>query len=218
MGRRQLQDPVIDRVGVGHVAECEIIVDRRRQQPPRRQRMPQQAAQFGGEGKGPVGQERVIERLFAEPVASQEQLLPPAVPQREREHPFEPVEARRPPALPGMHDRFGVAVGAEDMAARQQLRPQRGVIVDLAVEDDRDRFIFVKNRLLAAFKIDDRQPPMSEPHPRFDMKPLAVGAAMRKRRGHPAQHGQRDGTAGIGGKNAGDPAHGLLRLTYCALF
>ncbi len=52
------------------------------------------------------------------------------------------------------------------VAARLQPRPQRGVVVDLAVEDDPDRAVLVRHRLVAARHVDDGQPAVGEPHRR----------------------------------------------------
>ena len=48
------------------------------------------------------------------------------------------------------------------MAAVDQLAPQLGVIVDLAVEDDRYRAVLVPHRLRAAGEVEDGEPAVAE--------------------------------------------------------
>ncbi len=105
-----------------------------------------------------VGQQRVVQRLDAEPVAREEQRLLVAVPQREREHAAEALDAALAPRLPRVHDHFGVAARAEGVPERRQLGDQLLIVVDLAVEDDDDAAVLVVQRLLAGRQVDDRQP------------------------------------------------------------
>ena len=70
------------------------------------------------------------------------------VPDREREHAAEAVEAVDPPLLERVDDHLGVGVvGAEAMAGRLELGAELGVVVDLAVEDEPHRAVLVRHRL-----------------------------------------------------------------------
>ena len=51
-------------------------------------------------------------------------------------------------------------------------------VVDLAVEHDRDGAVFIAERLMAAFEVDDGEPPMAEANRALDEQTLAVGTAM----------------------------------------
>ena len=59
-------DIAIDCLGVGNVAEGEIVLDRLGIEPTGQRRVLQQRLQLGAEEERPVGQKAVIERLDAE--------------------------------------------------------------------------------------------------------------------------------------------------------
>ena len=86
-----------------------------------------------------------------------------------------------------MNQCLGIGVvGSEDMAARQQLPAQLGVIIDFAVEDDADGLVLVPHRLVTARRIQYGEAAMAKMHRmrRIDMEALAVRPAMGKRGGH----------------------------------
>src|SRR5512135_1428406 len=126
----------------------------------------------------PLRQQRVVERLHAEPVASEEQRLPITVPQREREHAAEALDAGFAPLLPGVDDHLGVALRMKAVPTARELRNELLVVVDLAVEHDDHAAVLVEQRLLASGKIDDRQPPMAEAEPGLDVQPALVRSAV----------------------------------------
>ena len=66
-----------------------------------------------------------------------------------------------------------------------EIAPQLLVVVDLAVEDDPDRAVLVRDRLVAAVEIDDAEAAHAERDAVADVHTLIVGAAMR----HGAAHG-----------------------------
>ena len=103
--------------------------------------------------------------------------------------------------------RFGVAVGAEAVAGAFEPAAQLAEVVDLAVEDDPDRAVFVGHRLMPAGQVDDRQPPMAQGHARRGfparlraeaggVDALVVRPAMREHVDHPPERGLVDGLAG----------------------
>ncbi len=85
-----------------------------------------------------------------------------------------------------MNDHLGIGVGAETMSQFLQLGAQFDVIKDLAIEDYPDSAVFVRKRLLAAGKIDDRKPGMSEYRLLIDINAELIGAAMPDRGDHPS--------------------------------
>src|SRR3954454_9904708 len=91
-----------------------------------------------------------------------------------------------------MHDHFGIAAGAEGVAALHQLDLDFLEVEDLAVVGDDDRMVFVVDRLLPAFRVDDRETSMAEPDARLEMKAVAVRAAMADDAVHRAQYAFRD--------------------------
>ena len=107
--------------------------------------------------------QRVVHRLDAEPVASEHQRVGPAVPDRESEHALEVIRRSDVAVLfPGVDEDLGVAAGREAVPPGLELLAEGGVVVDLAVVDDPDRPVFVRQRLMAALEVDDFQPPDAE--------------------------------------------------------
>jgi hypothetical protein len=106
-----------------------------------------------------------------------------------------------------VQDRLGVAGRLERVTLRDELRAQLHEVVDLAVEDDRDRAVLVEDRLVRARAIDDRESPEREPHAAALQKAVGVGTAMRHRAGHAPQ--QRTVDAGVGSEQheTGNAAH-----------
>ena len=122
----------------------------------------------------------VIERLLTDPVAREEQAVARLVPDGNGKHAIEAFQAIRPPFFIGMQDDFGVAVRAEHMAFRLQLRTQIEEVVNLAVKDNAAGLILVPNRLLPAGQINDAEPA----HPKEDLPShpgsIFVRAAMQQ--------------------------------------
>jgi hypothetical protein len=99
--------------------------------------------------KRAVVKQGVVKRFDAKAVAGEEKGFAVTVPEREGEHAAEALDAFFTPGFPGMDDDFSVAAGVEGVAQRLQFRDQFLVVVDFAVEDDADGFVFVIKRLLA---------------------------------------------------------------------
>ena len=137
--------------------------------------------ELGSEDEPAFRQQRIVQRLDAEPVARQEQRFAVAVPQRESEHSAEPLDAILAPLLPRMDDDLGVALGPEDVAEARELGDQLLVVVDLAVVDDDDAAVLVEQRLLPRRQIDDRQPAVAETDAGLDVQPDFVRSAMELR-------------------------------------
>ena len=95
------------------------------------------------------------------------------------------VDARVAPLFVGVNDGLGVGARAVAMAGGFELRPDVGVVVDLAVEDDPDRAVLVRHRLMAGRQIDDAQPPVAERRPIVDEFTGVVWPAMRDDVAHP---------------------------------
>src|SRR5207237_5821358 len=77
---------------------------------------------------------------------------------------------------------------------------------DLPVLDDVDGAVLVRDRLVAALEVDDREPPRGEAGAALDERALGVGPAVDERRAHLRQLARVDGTAR--GDDSADPAHG----------
>ena len=70
---------------------------------------------------------------------------------QQREHPGALV-------LVEVDEDLGVTLGAERVPPGLEPVPQRGEVVDLAVEDRPDRAVLVGERLMASLQVNDRQP------------------------------------------------------------
>ena len=84
------------------------------------------------------------------------------VPDREREHAVQRVDAFLAAIGVELQDDFRVALRLERVALGDQLLPDLPVVVDLAVEDDPQGAADVGHRLVAAAEVDDAQAAMAE--------------------------------------------------------
>jgi hypothetical protein len=146
------------------------------------------AGEQRGQGGGEAQAARVlceIERLDAEPVAREHDAAAVALPDREREHAAEALDAARAPGMPGLENDFGVAAGEEAVAAGFQLPAQFAEIIDAAVERDREPERGVAHRLLrGGVEIENAQPAMRKGDVRLREKPGCVGPARFQLVGH----------------------------------
>ena len=124
----------------------------------------------------------VVQRLDAEAIAREQQAAVGAIPDREREHALQPLDASLAFLFVEVQDRFGVAARAVAVPAPLEIRPQLRVVVDLAVEDDPHRLVFVGHRLVAAGHIDDRQAPVAEAGGTVDVEAGGVRTAVLQAR------------------------------------
>jgi glycosyltransferase involved in cell wall biosynthesis len=124
--------------------------------------------------------DRVVERLGAEAVARGEQQALPLVPQDERELSAQPRQAGGPALLVQVDQDLAVGAGAEAVAAPLQLGADRLEAVELAVDDDLDRAVLVRDRLITGLEIDDGEPRVCQAGAaiRRDPAPPPVGAAV----------------------------------------
>ena len=144
-----------------------------------------QRPQLGREAEDAVAL-GVEERLLADPIAADHELPPPLVPDREREHAVQRADELRAFFLVEVGDHLGVALGHEAMAAPLEAGAQLGVVVDLAVEDHRDRAILVVDRLIARREVDHPQALDAEPDARRDVHASSVRTAMLECGAHAA--------------------------------
>ena len=130
---------------------------------------------------------RPVERLDAERIARQQQLARARVPQAEGEHAAQSPDHRRAAIGIELQQHLGVGFAVELVALGLQLRAQFAVVVDFAVEGDREPAVGALHGLGATLRqVDDRQPPMGKADTPVGTGPLAaaVGAA----RGHAIVH------------------------------
>ena len=99
----------------------------------------------------------IIEGFHPDTVARYQQSTALDVPESDGEHPAQPVEKAVAQFLVEMCDHFRVAPTGESMTLGFEFLPQSLVVVDLSVEDNPDRFIFVRHGLVDSFDIDNAQ-------------------------------------------------------------
>ncbi len=121
--------------------------------------------------------------------------------------PSQPIDQARAMLLIEMDQDFGIALGPEPVSPAFEPAAQLLVVVDLAVEDDLDRAVFVADRLVAPFQVDDRQPPMRQPDPWLGPEPLGVRAAMGDRIAHGLQQAGIDRSGAVGVDDACNTTH-----------
>ena len=188
MRRRQLPRALVDRPRLGDVPEGKVLFHRQWIDVPRHGSVRHQRLELGSEQQLPIGQQRVVKRLYPEAVAREKQRLRLLVPQREGEHAAEALHARLAPLLPRVNDDFGVAARMEPVTGGREFRDQRLIVVDLAVEDDADRAVLVVQRLLARREIDDRESAVPESDARREVHSAFVRAAVMLRLVHASEH------------------------------
>src|SRR5690606_40963338 len=89
-----------------------------------------------GAPNDPFVGDRVIQRLDAEVISSEQQLLVLLVVQREREHAVQAIDTGKPEFLVSVNDRFCIAVRREMVAAPLELGPLLPAMLDFYVEKD----------------------------------------------------------------------------------
>src|SRR5262245_55874163 len=154
----------------------------------------------------------VVERLLAEPVAGKEELFPILIINRKGKHAVQPFRQSSTPFLVAVDENLGIGVRrAKNMTPRHELGPQLQVIIDLTVEDDRDRAILVPKRLVTTADVDNGETTVTK---------INMGRLVEKKAftiGAPMYQGARHGTQVVNiafDYETGQTAHGtyLLRL------
>jgi hypothetical protein len=209
LARAELADLLERRHRIRDVAEREVRRDRLGVELRVHEAARQHALQLRAEDDHVV-RERVVERLDAQPVAHEHTAAALAVPDREREHAAQAVRQRRAVLLVEVREDLGVAAAAEHVAAIPQPLAQRGVVVDLTVLRRPDATALVRERLVAALDVDDREAPGAERAAVGRDEARVVGPAVLHDVGHRPQDvlGQGGCCASVQAEGAGDSTHG----------
>ena len=144
----------------------------------------------------------VVDRLLAGGVADEEALAPGVVPERDGEHAPERVREGRAVLLVEVRDQLGVGRRAEVVALRQELRPELGQVVELAVLGRPHGARLVGEGLAAVVDPDDGEATGPEGEPEARDEELVVRSPV----GQAAQH-DLNGRRVRHAEDAGDPAH-----------
>jgi hypothetical protein len=94
--------------------------------------------------------------------------------------------------LPSVQDHFGIRLGVKSITTGGEITPDLLEIVDLAVENERNRTILVRHGLMAARQIDNAKPIESEPHVAVEVKTGIVGTPVVGNRPHAFNGRPRD--------------------------
>jgi len=149
-----------------------------------------------------------VQRLDAQVVARNEEGLLVAVPDGEREHAAQVLDAILAPFFPGVDDGFGVGLRGEGVAERREFFRQLAEVVDLAVEDGDDRAVRVEQRLLAGGQVDDRQAAVAEADAGFQVDVALDRTAVELGLIHAFEGGALEIAPAARVKNANYSAHG----------
>ncbi len=185
MARHQLANAGKHRLLAAVVAERQILGEKLFIEVRRDLRMLQQGLDFRSEGEQPPVPE-VVERLDAQPVARAEEALVRLVPDREGKHSAEPANAFIAILFVGMQNRLGIATAVVAVSGALQLRPQVGMVEDLAVVGDPQRAVLVGHRLGAGSEVDDAQATVSESYSVIFVETISVRPAVGNDVSHPA--------------------------------
>src|SRR5437667_7550323 len=104
-------------------------------------------------------------------------------------------------------DNLGIRAGVKTMTFLLELGTKDGEIVDLAVEDDPDRAIFVKDGLMSAVQIDNAKTPHTESYAIFDIYALVIRTTMHDLLAHAMNGFFIDSKCLIRACDSGNTAH-----------
>src|SRR5580698_3635573 len=157
-----------------------------------------------------------MKRLDAQSVSRQQQAAISRVINRKSEHAPQLLDTSTPHLLVKMGDRLGITASVETMTAGFQFKTKLGKIVDLPVVNNADGFIFIKNRLVTASKVDHAEPSHPKSRAIFHEDAFVIGAAMDNTLAHPANR-DRFNSFAVRVDHPSDSTHIYLLTTVCAL-
>jgi len=149
----------------------------------------------------------IVKRFNPETITGSEEFVPGMIPNDEGEHAAQMLHAFRPILFVKMNDTFGVTIGSEGMAAREQLWAEFSVVVNFPVEYDPERAILVGKRLMAGLEVDDAKTAHREAGAVEGECSSIIGTAMNDLPVHSMQGGIVGRAIGFKVKDAADAAH-----------
>ncbi len=182
----ELANALVRRKRAGHVLEREVLVDGSVIWPDRKVgKAADQRMQLGGERQTAAGRASIKKRLLAGTIACEEQALGARIPQREGEHARQLCDGVGAVVLIEVENYLAVAVGPHRVALANEVFPEVGKIVYLAVDHHPYGSVLVEQRLVRLrTQVDDRETPVPEHGPAVRPKPFGVRPAMDHRRAH----------------------------------
>src|SRR6185295_2665407 len=149
----------------------------------------------------------IHEGLDAHPVAGKKEPAAVPVPEREGEHAPKLGKAVHAVSLVGPQQYLRIGSGVKAGPAPLELGPQLAVVVDLAIEDERQRVVVAEHRLIAGGEVDDGETAMPETDRPLDEETVSVRSSMGQDVRH-RTHQSRIGGSAICPEQAGDSAQG----------
>src|SRR5712691_8060105 len=99
----------------------------------------------------------VIQRLLAKPITCCQETVAISVPNGEGEHAAQVLDTLITVLLIGVNDSLSITTCGKVMTMTLQFFPQLPVVIDFAIEDNHDALIFIKNGLMAASQVNNRE-------------------------------------------------------------
>ena len=131
---------------------------------------------------------RIVERLLPSRVSCENHSVLARVPDCNREHAIESIEALDAPLLVGAQHDLAIGLAHKPMPFIFELRPERPKVVDLSIEDRLHRRIGAGHGHPASFtQIDDRESPVPEPDGALEPKTCIVRSTVHERVAHALQ-------------------------------
>ncbi len=106
--------------------------------------------------------EIIMQRFHAEMVANQQQLVVVFIEQSKSKNAIEFVHKCGSFFFIKMYQHFRIAGSVELMSLLKQISFQFFIIIQLAIEDDADAFVFIKDGLIAGTQVDDGKAAMTK--------------------------------------------------------
>jgi hypothetical protein len=108
-----------------------------------------------------------------------------SIPDGEGEHPVKVTWAIEAPFFITVDDDLGVRARFENMPPSLELFAKFDEVIDFAIKDDLQAAVFVRDRLVAALKINDAEAPMPQAYVLRHIVPFSIRPTMAKRIAHP---------------------------------
>src|SRR5580700_782579 len=106
-----------------------------------------------------------------------------------------------------MDDNFCVSIRFEDMTPPQQIGAEFLIVINLAIEDDPDCSVFIRQRLMSGAEINDGQTAKTQPDRPSDMISLIIGTTVTNRVRHRPEQRNRHGRSTVKHEFSADSAH-----------
>jgi len=115
-----------------------------------------------------------------------------------------------------MNNRFCIGVGREAVAASFEFGAKFGKIVDLAIENNPRRSVFIEYGLMSAGKINNAEPTHPQANVPLRKKTFVIRSAVHNGVAHLADEGLLNSLRPVRANHACNPAHSVYVLNVSA--